>query len=103
MKFFVAEPPEILPLKFGKEVFDEGDFAQVTCIVTKGDFPLSIHWSINGDAVDSVESIFISPVGSRASYLYIYPVSHKHRGFYSCHVTNEAGTASASAILRVKG
>ena len=103
MKFCVAEPPEILPFDFGKEVLDEGDFAHVSCIVTKGDMPLSIRWSMHGDAADSVESISTSQAGPRASFLSIPSVSHRHRGVYTCQATNEAGKASASAVLKVKG
>ena len=101
--FVFAEPPEILPFDFGKEVLDEGDFAHVSCIVTKGDMPLSIRWSMHGDAADSVESISTSQAGPRASFLSIPSVSHHHRGIYTCQVTNEAGKASASAVLKVKG
>ena len=101
--FVFAEPPEILPFDFGKEVLDEGDFAHVSCIVTKGDMPLSIRWSMHGDAADSVESISTSQAGPRASFLSIPSVSHRHRGVYTCQAANEAGKAIASAVLKVKG
>jgi hypothetical protein len=40
----IPEPPEILPITFGKETMDEGEFAQVVCIVSKGDEPLHLSW-----------------------------------------------------------
>ena len=101
--FCIAEPPEILHFDFGKEVLDEGDYAHVSCIVTKGDMPLSIRWSMHGDAAESVESISTSQAGPRASFLSIPSVSHRHRGIYTCQASNQAGTATASAILKVKG
>ena len=47
MPSFFSEPPEILPFDFGKTVLDEGDFAHLSCIVTKGDLPINIR----GDSV----------------------------------------------------
>ena len=44
---YFSEPPEILPFDFGKTVLDEGDFAHLSCIVTKGDVPINIR----GDSV----------------------------------------------------
>ena len=84
-------------------MLDEGDYAHVSCIVTKGDMPLSIRWTMHGDAANNVESITTSQAGPRASFLSIASVSHRHRGVYTCHVENRAGKAAASAKLRVNG
>ena len=46
----ISEPPEILHFDFGKAILDEGDYAHVGCIVTKGDMPLSISWSLHAGA-----------------------------------------------------
>ena len=44
--FLCSELPEIGAFSFAKEVMNEGDFAQISCIVTSGDQPLTISWSI---------------------------------------------------------
>ena len=43
LTIILSEPPEILPFDFGKTVLDEGDFAHLSCIVTKGDVPINIR------------------------------------------------------------
>ena len=46
--FLCSELPEIGALSFVKEVINEGDSAQSSCIVTPGDQPLTISWSFHG-------------------------------------------------------
>ena len=46
--FLCSELPEIGAFAFAKEVMNEGDFAQISCIVTSGDQPLTISWSFHG-------------------------------------------------------
>ena len=100
---FLPEPPEILPFTFGKEVTDEGDFVHVSCIVTKGDMPLQIRWSLHGDVVGAQTGITTSQAGPRANFLSIAAVDHKHRGIYTCTASNDAGTTSFSTELKVNG
>ena len=101
-----AEPPEILPFNFGKDILDEGSFAHVSCIVTEGDMPLTITWTLQGDQVQVSESdaaISTSQAGPRASFLSISSVSHRHSGVYTCTATNTAGTSIFSTELKVNG
>ena len=99
-----AEPPEILPFNFGKDILDEGDFAHVSCIITKGDMPIVISWTLQGDQVEvSDSSISTSQAGARASFLSINSVSHRHTGIYTCTATNAAGTSTYSTELKVNG
>lgn len=83
---------------------NEGDFAQISCIVTSGDRPLSISWSFHGiDSQVSDNGITTSNIGGRMSMLVIEDVKHTHQGNYTCQATNEAGTSSHTAYLKVNG
>ena len=98
-----SEPPNLLPLSFGLDVMDEGSFAQVSCIVNKGDQPLSISWSFHGSNITSDLGIITTPIGQQGSMLVIPSVGHKHRGSYTCKVSNKAGVRSETVHLRVNG
>ena len=82
---------------------DEGDFVHVSCIVTRGDLPLTISWSLQGDIVGANNGIVTSQAGPRASFLSIAAVSHAHMGIYTCKATNEAGSNSFATELKVNG
>ena len=97
-----AEPPKIQSFEF-TGVMDEGSFAQLSCVVTKGDEPLSLSWSFHGHNLTSGRGITISNIGSRISMLVIASVGHKHMGTYTCLASNKAGSASHSATLKVNG
>ena len=93
----------MLPLSFGAEVMDEGGFGQVSCIVTKGDEPLSISWSFHGSDITTDLGIMTAPIGNRGSMLIISSVGHRHRGNYTCTAKNEAATMSETVELKVNG
>ena len=84
---------------------NEGDFAQISCIVLSGDQPLTLSWSFHaseGEAgADS--GITTTNLGTRLSMLVIEEVRHHHQGLYTCQAKNEAGTRSATTRLRVNG
>ena len=82
---------------------NEGDFAHVSCIVTKGDMPLTIRWNLHGDMVGAEAGITTSQAGPRASFLSIPAVGHRHTGVYTCTATNSAGSTSVSTKLQVNG
>jgi len=92
-----------LPLSFGKDVVDEGDFGQLVCTVIRGDEPLSFTWSLQGAVVSSEPGLTTSQLGSRTSILMINSVGHRHSGAYTCNVSNPAGTLSSTAELKVNG
>ena len=97
------DPPKIVPINFGQDVFDEGMSAQILCSVAAGDEPMTIKWAFHGINISSDSGIMTSNLGSRASFLVINSVSHAHRGIYTCKAQNNAGTASSSAELIVNG
>ena len=97
------EPPKILPLTFGEDVMNEGQFAQVVCIVTKGDEPLTITWALHGQKVSSEAGLTTSKLGTRTSMLTIQSVGYRHSGKYTCTASNLAGSRSQSVVLKVNG
>ena len=102
----LLEPPEIGPFSFSKDVMNEGDFAQISCIVTSGDQPLTISWSFHGDGTESDSpdnGITTTNLGTRMSMLVIEQVKHTHQGYYTCQAKNNAGVSSYSTRLKVNG
>ena len=92
-----------MPLTFGRDVLDEGEFAQLICIVSKGDEPLTITWSMKGDEVSSEPGLSTTSLGTRTSMLTIASVGYRHSGLYTCKATNKAGSATQTAELKVNG
>ena len=82
---------------------DQGGFAQLVCIVTRGDEPLSITWSMQGAKVSSGPTISTTMLGTRTSMLTIDSVGHRHSGEYTCVASNRAGSAKQSTELKVNG
>ena len=92
-----------MPLTFGAELLNEGQFAQVVCIVTQGDEPLTISWSLQGEAVSSEPSLTTTTLGTRTSMLTIQSVGYRHSGTYTCTASNKAGSKAQSVELKVNG
>ena len=101
--YLFSELPSIVPFSFGRVIVDEGDFAQVTCSISKGDEPLKVSWSLKGDVVSSEPSLTTTMIGKRTSILIIDSVGYRHSGVYTCHASNKAGSVSYHTELRVNG
>jgi hypothetical protein len=93
----------VLPLSFGRDVVNEGDFGQLVCTAITGDEPMSFSWSLHGAEVSSEPGLTTSQLGARTSLLMISSVGHRHSGAYTCSVANAAGVATASTQLKVNG
>lgn len=102
-QILLSEPPDMVPVSFGRDLFDEGTFAQAVCTITAGDEPLKIRWSFHGHSISSDQGISTTNIGSRTSILMIQNVGHRHRGNYTCLASNKAGNISHTAELRVNG
>lgn len=100
---FLTEPPDMNDIYFGRDVFREGDTAQIICTIAKGDDPMKISWSFHGHSISSDLGIETTNVGNRASLLIISSVDHKHRGNYTCRAENKAGFAASTTELKVNG
>lgn len=73
-------------------------------MITKGDLPLSIRWSLNGKLVISGENgIVIGKVSPRVSTLSIESINSYHRGNFMCIAENAAGDSNFTTELRVNG
>ena len=92
-----------MPLTFGAEVLDEGSYAQVMCLVTRGDEPLHLSWSLQGEIVSSEPGLTTTSLGTRTSMLTIQSVGYRHSGTYTCTASNKAGSVSKSVELKVNG
>lgn len=100
---FLAEPPQLTPITFGEPTFFEGDLAQVTCVLRKGDQPVTFNWMFDGVSLTQADNIHVIDVGGRTSILTLDPVRAHHQGTYSCSATNGAGSAEVEADLNVNG
>ena len=104
LKFILfTEKPVIVPFSFGRDIVNQGDFVQLTCVVTRGDRPLSITWSLKGDIVSSDPTLTTTMLGTQASMLVISSVDYQHSGVYTCRAENPAGVTTYSTELKVNG
>lgn len=73
------------------------------CTVTKGDFPLNISWTLNGNSLSKIFGINVLRTNQRISQLSIESVQEEHAGEYSCIASNNAGSVIHSTKLKVNG
>ena len=98
-----TEKPDIVPFSFGRETIDQGSVAQLTCLISSGDMPLTITWSLKGDLISSDPTMTTTMIGRQMSMLIIQSVDYQHSGTYTCRAENPAGVTTYSAELRVNG
>ena len=80
-----------------------GEDAALTCRVSKGDSPLTLEWTVNGQPVNTDMGVLVLRAGSRINLLTIESVGAAHSGLYTCTATNAVGEASHTTRLTVKG
>ena len=93
----------IVPFSFGSAVVNTGVYSQLLCVVSQGDMPVTITWSLKGQKLNSGPDITTTMLGKRTSMLTIASVSYLHIGEYTCRATNPAGSVTHSAELKVNG
>lgn len=76
---------------------------QLICHVTKGDRPLQISWSIQGEEIASHLGISITKIGDTTSLLTIASTTAAHSSNYTCTATNPAGSTSYTAPVHING
>ena len=101
--FSFLVPPVIVPFSFGVKPVNENSFAQLVCVVSIGDEPIQITWSLKGDVVSSDPDLSTTMLGRRTSMLTISSVSYRHIGDYTCRAENPAGVSTHSTSLKVNG
>lgn len=87
----------------GDEPANWGETVTATCTVIKGDRPISIEWSLNGEPIGNNHPDMSIGTGKTVSLLTIDGVTAKHAGEYTCSASNAAGGTSYSASLIVNG
>jgi len=98
-----SDPPEIVPFSFGVQSVNQGDFAQLICVVMRGDEPITLSWSLKGDIISSDPVLKTTMLGTRTSMLTISEISYRHSGTYTCRASNMAASVTYSANLTVNG
>lgn len=74
-------------------------------MVTKGDLPLELAWTLNGQVLRNGErGVSIVRMKPRLSSLSIDALDGEvHRGVYGCEASNAAGVARSESELLING
>nr|XP_050869862.1 cell adhesion molecule Dscam2-like isoform X11 [Vespula vulgaris] len=99
----VMVAPQIAPFSIGDEPANWGEQVSAICSIVKGDSPIDIQWSLNGEPITARThpDITIQKTGKKTSLLTIDSVTAHHAGEYSCVASNLVGSVTRSAVLSV--
>lgn len=104
LPLLLTDVPLLLPLTVSTENVFQGDYVQLTCVVTRGDHPIFFSWYLNGDRIDeNSQSASTVNVGRQTSLLMLHSVSSSHAGNYTCKAVNPAGKVAQTVRLSVTG
>lgn len=101
--------PQINPFTFGDDEMNLDDAVSAVCTITKGDLPIRIWWTLLDDFngvernLSTNDGLMITRTSQKLSVLNIDAVKGRHRGNYTCHAQNKAGTSKHSAFLFING
>ncbi|KAG5309252.1 DSCL protein, partial [Acromyrmex insinuator] len=95
--------PQIAPFSISEEPANWGEQVSAMCSILKGDLPIEIRWSLNGEIITRLNhpDVIITNTGKKTSVLTIESVTARHAGEYSCVASNLVGSVSRSAVLSV--
>lgn len=101
---FISVAPKVVPFSAPSNL-QQGDRTTLTCTVARGDSPLRLLWSKDGDpiSVESLSSVKILNFDEFNSMLTIESLSIKHIGNYSCSAVNLAGESVMGTRINVHG
>ncbi|XP_072939076.1 cell adhesion molecule Dscam1 isoform X8 [Epargyreus clarus] len=92
--------PHIKPFELDEAVFS-GESVHLDCHVPKGDLPLNISWSFQGETVTRKMGVTTTKLNERVSVLDIPTASGSNSGNYTCTAMNKAGIVNHTATLNV--
>lgn len=95
-------PPHIIPFESEEAVF-YGESVQMTCHASKGDRPMSITWTFEGQDLSTNIGVRTMKMAEQTSFLSIDSVTGAHSGNYTCIARNRAGEHRYTAALHVNG
>jgi hypothetical protein len=101
--------PQISPFTFGEEELNLDETVAATCIITKGDVPIQVWWSMFDEFLNiernltTNDGVMIAKTSAKISVLNIDAVKARHRGNYTCYARNKAGISQHSAYLAING
>ncbi|XP_069693704.1 cell adhesion molecule Dscam1-like [Periplaneta americana] len=98
----VMEAPVIDPFTI-KQKLQRGMRMHLTCVVSKGDFPVLIRWLKDGALIHSNLSVAERALDEYSSTLTFSSLTTSHTGNYTCEASNSAAvtTYTASIVVHV--
>ncbi|XP_039277671.1 Down syndrome cell adhesion molecule-like protein Dscam2 [Nilaparvata lugens] len=96
----IKRPPKIAPFHFPANL-EEGDRAQISCMVISGDLPIEIMWQKDGRSLSQDPDIQ-EQANQFVNNLQFVRLSGRHAGHYTCIVKNSAAEVNHTAELVIK-
>ncbi|XP_046989028.1 Down syndrome cell adhesion molecule-like protein Dscam2 [Schistocerca americana] len=94
------EAPEIEPIAV-KSDLQQGMRMHLTCVVRKGDLPISIHWMKDGSAIAQDQDMSAKPYDEYSNILSFTSLAVRHTGNYTCQAANSAAITNYTVEIIV--